>query len=163
MGRLSREQEQDVCRRALAGERYDQILKDLAAQGIPYSKPAITKLVQRVQKRALEAPPTAATDPVTGVEVEITDELQLATATRELSALFQRIRRGESVDADRLEQLISIAHVLPKLTTARHRVRQPPPEPKPTEKPQPGQPPEPKPEHELTKEEAERRAWEGLN
>ena len=151
MGRLSREQEQDVCRRALAGEGYDQILKDLAAQGIQYSKPAITKLVQRVQRRALEAPPTAGQDPVTGVEVEITDELQLATATRELSALFQKIKRGEHVDAERLEQLISIAHVLPKLATARHRVRQPPPPgPKPPEGPQPGQPPE-KPDDELVR------------
>jgi len=151
MGRLSREQEQDVCRRALAGERYDQILKDLAAQGIQYSKPAITKLVQRVQRRALEAPPTAGQDPVTGVQVEITDELQLAMATRELSALFQKIKRGERVDAERLEQLISIAHVLPKLTTARHRVRQPPADPKPPEKPQPGQPPEKPTDDELVR------------
>jgi len=146
MGRLSREQEQDVCRRALAGERYDQILKDLAAQGIQYSKPAITKLVQRVQRRALAAPAERATDPATGVEVELTDELALASVIRDLSQAFHSKSSKLSLD-----DKIAIAHVLPKLATARHRVRQPPPPgPKPPEGPQPGQPPE-KPDDELVR------------
>lgn len=136
MGKLTKEQEQDVARRALAGERYDQIIKDLAAQGIAYSKPAITKLVQRVQRRALAAPlGPPAVDPKTGIEVEVTDDLAIGQVVRKLMQRFH-------ADGCSFEDEITIAHVLPKLATARQRVRQPPtPAPKPPTPP--GQPQEP--------------------
>jgi hypothetical protein len=136
--RLTPEQEFDAYQRAKGGQPYAEIG---ALFGV--HKSSITRLVQRVEARAVAAdaqPP--AQDPKTGVEVEVTDELLLSQVIRDLSAIYHR-------NVGDVETKISIAHVLPKLTTARHRIRHPspapgprPPAPRPTEPERPEQPEE---------------------
>lgn len=154
MGRpssLTPEQEFDVYKRAKGGERYDQIG---ASYGI--HKSSVTRLVQRLEQRAVEADPQPpATDPKTGVQVEVTDELLISQMIRDLSAIYHR-------SSGDVETKISIAHVIPKLATARHRIKTPPGPRPPEPKPEPNQPPGPE-QPQLSAAELERKAWEGLN
>lgn len=132
--KLNPEQEFAAYQRAKRGDRYDLIAADYKVH-----KSTITRLVQRLEARAVAAdiqPP--AKDPQTGVEVEVTDELLLGQVIRDLTAIYHR-SNGDT------ETKVSIAHVLPKLAAARHRIRQPVPGPKPPDKPPPSEPPSPQP------------------
>ena len=120
-GKLTVSQEKEVLERAAAGETWASLA---AAYGV--SKAAITRVKQRAEIRAAAEPPTQHTDPETGIEVDITDDCLLGQVTRTLAREFHK--KGME-----LEDLISIAHVLPKLATARHRIRQPAPGVKPAQ------------------------------
>lgn len=115
---LTAEQEQDICRRAERRERYESI-----AASYRLNKSSIARVVQRAEARAMAAPVPplgVATDPQTGIEVEITDDAVMGHVMRSLMREFLR-------DGCPLADRIAIAHVLPKLATARQKVRTPQP------------------------------------
>ncbi len=136
MGRPSKltpQQEKEALQRLALGESGESVARSL---GLHRSN--VLRLQQRAQVRALAAaqPAPAAVDPKSGIEVEVTDDLAMGQVVRDLMRVYHR-------PGTELEDKIAIAHVLPKLATARHRVRQPPPGPKPPDRPQPTEPTKP--------------------
>lgn len=163
--KLTLEQERAVYELSRQGLKDQEIAAQLALQGVQVTRQTVGNARRRVEQRAMAAPPIPAQDPATGIQVDGSDEMLLAQMMRELNASFYKLRaKGERIDAEDLERQIAIANVVPKLATARQRVRQPtpsgprPPGPLPT----PDTPPPPEAPR-LSAEELERRAWEGLN
>lgn len=91
---------------------------DIAAR-LGVSKATVCRVWQRCVDRAMAEPVAfcgpPATDSQTGQTIEITDDLVLAVALRELGGMFRR-----STD---VAEKLAIADRLPKLALARHRIR----------------------------------------
>jgi hypothetical protein len=150
--KLTLDQEKLVYELSQKGLKDQEIAALLADQGVLVTRQTVGNARRRVEQRAMAAPPIEAQDPATGIQVELSDEQHLAATLRDLSALFQQIRRGcksRTVAPEQLEELIAIAHVLPKIATARQRVRQPDENPRPPKDPLP-QPEQEEPERKLT-------------
>lgn len=149
MGKLTQTQEREVYRRAKSGERYDDILKDLAAHGIRYTKPAISQLVQRVEARGEEKAATSA-------DLDLGQDPPLATDAlgqlRHVTTLEVKEARAKidehPLNWKRLHSAIALKARIIDLQRKPAQVRNPTPE---SPKPEPGDPkPPPEPEQDLT-------------
>jgi len=130
--------QREIAHRVLVnGERQNAVQTDLAKRGISVSAATISRICQRVEARATAIPPTVHTDPVTGIEVEQTEDSILQDMERDLWREY-RAAKGNVRDKT------AIAKVMPGLVAARLKLREPPP-PKPGEpgQPQPPEPPQP--------------------
>lgn len=135
---LREDLQKEIAHRVLVnGEQQRAVQADFAIRGIAVSAATISRICQRVKTRAAAAPPTIHTDPVTGIEVEYSDDGMLQALGRDL---WREYRKAE------LRDKIQIAKVLPAVAVARQRIREPvqskPQDPGQPQPPEPAQPTE---------------------
>lgn len=128
--------QREIAHRVLVnGERQNAVQADLAKRGISVSAATISRICQRVEARATAIPSTVHTDPVTGIEVEQSEDSILQDVGRDL---WREYRTAD------LRDKIQIAKVLPGVALARLKLREPPQPSRPNDPAQPA-PEQPKP------------------